>query len=84
MNCGRFEPIFWDESKLHPCEVCHGTAHFVIKSDGYFAVQCESCGSFWGEAEVPDDKTIGERIEHIAKVWNRGFLYALATNLKEN
>lgn len=47
MNCGRFEPIFWDESKLHPCEVCHGTAHFVIKSDGYFAVQCESCGSFF-------------------------------------
>lgn len=51
MNCGRFEPIFWDESKLHPCEVCHGTAHFVIKSDGYFAVQCESCGSFLGEPE---------------------------------
>ena len=51
MNCGRFEPIFWDESKLHPCEVCHGTAHFVIKPDGYFAVQCESCGSFFGEAD---------------------------------
>lgn len=84
MNYGCFKSILFDESKLHHCEMCHGTAHFVIKPDGYFAVQCESCGSYFGEVEVSDDETIGERIEHITKVWNRGFLNTLATNLEDD
>lgn len=34
MNYGCFKSILFDESKLHHCEMCHGTAHFVIKPDG--------------------------------------------------
>ena len=73
MSCGHFKRIIFDDSKLHRCEFCGGAAHFEIKPDGNFMIGCESCSYHLEEVEVLDDKTIDERIEHIAKVWNRGY-----------